>query len=159
MTIFSSISEAMRLMFRRPVRFQFAALCYRVGGEGDTPEILMLTSRDTGRWVIPKGWPMGDKPGFEVAEREALEEAGITGEIEREPLGYFGYDKGLDDGLVVPCRVQVHALKATGSVEKYKEKGKRRLEWVSPSLAAERVREPELKQLIREFSRRFAKAA
>lgn len=140
-------------MFRRPKRVQYAALCYRRNKDGQL-DILLLTSRDTGRWVIPKGWPMGSKPGYTVAEIEALQEAGIKGIVEHDPLGSFGYGKAMAEGLVLPCEVQVHALEVTGSVKNYKEKGERTLEWVSPQLAAERVAEPGLKKIILTFARR-----
>lgn len=145
-------------MFRRPSRGQFAALCYRLSEGRREPEILVLTSRDTGRWVIPKGWPMDDKPGYEVAKQEALEEAGVIGEPERQPAGYYSYEKCLDHGLKVPCRVQVHAVKVTSTLRDFKEKGERKIEWVSPDIAETRVREPELKQLIHRFSERFRTA-
>lgn len=124
-----------------------------------SPEILVLTSRDTGRWVIPKGWPMGGKPGHEVAKQEALEEAGVIGEAEREPAGYYCYDKGLDEGFSVPCQVEVYPLRVTSEVDEFKEKGKRKIEWVSPEVAERRVREPQLKRLIRRFAERLVTAA
>lgn len=153
MNVLSEISSTFQLMFRRPKRTQFAALCYKRPTK-DELQILLLTSRDTGRWVIPKGWPMGAKPGHVVAETEAKEEAGVKGIVEHEPLGCFGYGKTMKEGLVLPCEVQVHALEVTGSIKDYKEKGERRLEWVSPEEAAERVAEPGLKKLIRAFAKR-----
>ena len=153
MNVLSEISSTFQLMFRRPKRVQFAALCYRRAKDGAL-QILLLTSRDTGRWVIPKGWPMGTKPGHVVAETEAKEEAGVKGIVERDPLGNFNYGKAMAEGLVLPCEVQVHALEVTGTIKDYKEKGERRLEWVDPEEAAERVAEPGLKKLIRNFAKR-----
>ena len=144
---------------RRPRRGQFAALCYRVPEGQTTPEILVLTSRDTGRWVIPKGWPMGSKPGHEVAKQEAKEEAGVVGEAEQTPLGYFLYDKCISEDFSVPCQVQVYPLRVTSALDEFKEKGKRKIEWVSPAVAESRVREPQLKRLIRRFAERFDAAA
>jgi 8-oxo-dGTP pyrophosphatase MutT (NUDIX family) len=149
----AELSSTIQLMFRRPKRTQFAALCYRRTRAGEI-EILLLTSRDTGRWVIPKGWPMGSKPSYAVAEIEAKEEAGVKGIVERDPLGTFGYGKAMPEGVVLPCEVQVHALEVTGSIRDYKEKGERRLEWVTPEVAEQRVAEPGLKKLIRAFARR-----
>lgn len=123
------------------------------------PEILVLTSRDTGRWVIPKGWPMGAKAGYEVAGQEALEEAGVVGEAERAPAGSYCYDKAFEEGFSVPCTVEVYVLKVTSQLEEFKEKGKRRIEWVSPAVAETRVREPQLKRLIHRFAERFAPVA
>jgi 8-oxo-dGTP pyrophosphatase MutT (NUDIX family) len=153
LNLLSEISSTVQLMFRRPKRTQYAALCYRRTAEGSL-EILLLTSRDTGRWVIPKGWPMGSKASYIVAETEAREEAGVKGIVEHDPLGAFGYDKSMPEGLVLACAVQVHALEVTGFVKDYKEKGERRLEWVSPDVAAKRVAEPGLRKIIRSFAKR-----
>jgi predicted NUDIX family NTP pyrophosphohydrolase len=153
LNVLSEITSSIQLMFRRPKRIQYAALCFRRTKDGQL-EILLLTSRDTGRWVIPKGWPMGSKAGYTVAETEALQEAGVKGIVEHDPLGSFGYSKAMPEGLVLPCEVQVHALEVTGSVKNYKEKGERRLEWVSPEEAAERVAEAGLKKIIRAFAKR-----
>jgi len=141
-------------MFRRPKRTQYAALCYRRTKKDGQLEILLVTSRDTGRWVIPKGWPMGSKASFVVAETEAREEAGVKGIVEHDPLGSFGYSKTMDAGLALPCEVQVHAMEVTGSCKDYKEKGVRKLEWVSPQEAASRVAESGLKKIILAFAKR-----
>ncbi|WP_173004583.1 MULTISPECIES: NUDIX hydrolase [Rhizobium] len=158
MAFLSRIANDVQLMFRRPPRQQYAALCYRVKKKTGHLEILLLTSRDTGRWVIPKGWPMPGKLSHEVAAREAYEEAGVRGVVETEPLGSFGYDKVLKDGIQVPCRVQVYALEVNELVKNFKEKGERSMEWVSCEEAAERVREPELHDLILAFARRMPAA-
>ncbi len=62
-------------------------------------EVLLLTSRDTGRWVIPKGWPMEGMKAHAVAEREAFEEAGVRGTVQKEPFGFFHYEKKLKNGV------------------------------------------------------------
>lgn len=158
MAFLSRIANDMKLMFRRPPRQQYAALCYRLKKKTGDLEVLLLTSRDTGRWVIPKGWPMPGKLSHEVAAREAYEEAGVRGAVETEPLGTFGYDKVLKDGIQVPCRVQVYALEASELAKNFKEKGERSMEWVSCEEAAGRVREPELQDLILAFAQRMATA-
>ncbi|GES50389.1 NUDIX domain-containing protein [Rhizobium sp. ERR 922] len=101
---------------------------------------------------------MPGKLSHEVAAREAYEEAGVRGVVETEPLGSFGYDKVLKDGIQVPCRVQVYALEVNELVKNFKEKGERSMEWVSCEEAAERVREPELHDLILAFARRMPAA-
>lgn len=151
MTILTGIAQSMQLMLRRPPRRQYAALCYRETSSGDV-EILLLTSRDTGRWVIPKGWPMGDKPGYDVARQEALEEAGVTGDAGVLPLGAYSYQKRMQDDFAVLCSVEVYPLRITGAVGAFKEKGKRRMAWVTPEEAANRVSEPDLKALIERFA-------
>ncbi|MFT4180575.1 MAG: NUDIX hydrolase [Rhizobium sp.] len=155
MAILSRIANDVQLMFRRPPRQQYAALCYRVKKKTGELEVLLLTSRDTGRWVIPKGWPMPGKLSHEVAAREAFEEAGVRGTVEKEPLGAFSYDKILKDGIKVPCRVQVYALEVSDLVKHFKEKGERSIEWVSCNEAVKRVREPELRDLILVFQERM----
>ncbi len=141
-------------MLRRPEWLQFAALCYRKTSDKSAVEILLITSRGTGRWIIPKGWPMNGKLAHAVAEREAFEEAGVKGKAEVKPLGLYGYMKGLDSGVELPCKVQVHALKVSGFASNYKEKGQREMAWFSCEDAAALVDEPGLKEIILEFEKR-----
>src|SRR5690606_7970710 len=94
------------------------------------------------------------KKAHAVAEREAFEEAGVKGKVEKEPLGFYHYRKGLQSGLKIPVRVQVHALEVEEMLKSFPEKGSRRLEWTSPSEAAARVNEPELKELFLAFAAR-----
>ncbi|MDE1991358.1 MAG: NUDIX hydrolase [Rhizobiaceae bacterium] len=156
MAILARIANDVQLMFRRPPRQQYAALCYRTKKKTGELEVLLMTSRDTGRWVIPKGWPMPGKLSHEVAAREAFEEAGVRGTVETKPLGVFSYPKVLKDGMKVPCRVQVYPLVVTELAKNFKEKGERTLEWVSCNEAVKRVQEPELRDLILDFQRQMA---
>lgn len=156
MTLLARLASDVHLMFRRPPRQQYAALCYRVKKKTNEVEVLLMTSRDTGRWVIPKGWPMNGKCSHEVAAREALEEAGVRGTIEKETLGSYTYAKVLKDGLTVSCKVQVYVLEVSELAKNFKEKGERTLEWVSCDEAVKRVREPELRDLFLLFKRRMA---
>ncbi len=145
------IASDVRLMFRRPARMQYSALCYRYKKKRGHIEVLVITSRDTGRWVIPKGWPMEGKPAWAVAEREAYEEAGVKGTVHQEAIGHYMYDKGIAKGLTVPCKVNVYALEVDDLCKNFPEKGQRKLEWVTCTEAAARVAEPGLKQLILQF--------
>ncbi|WP_143524061.1 NUDIX hydrolase [Rhizobium rhizosphaerae] len=151
MTIFNRFAQDMMLMFRRPARMQCAALCYRLQKKTGKPEMLVITSRDTGRWVIPKGWPMEGKSSAQAAEREAYEEAGVKGVLSETMAGAYMYEKGMNGGLKVPCRVQVYPLLVTNMLKNFPERGSRRLEWVSFEEAAARVAEPGLKALIEQF--------
>jgi 8-oxo-dGTP pyrophosphatase MutT (NUDIX family) len=153
LNILNRIAADVHLMFRRPARMQYAALCYRLKKKSSALEILVITSRDTGRWVIPKGWPMTRKCAHEVAMQEAFEEAGVRGVVETETLGAYTYSKVLRDGVQVICKVQVYALEVTDMAKNFKEKGERRIEWVSFDEAAGRVREPELRHLLLAFKR------
>ncbi len=135
-------------LFEAPAHDQYAAICYRKHPELGTIEMLLVTSRESGRWIVPKGWPIKAKKPYEVAATEAFEEAGVRGKIKKKPFGYFTYLKQVDDGSRVPCILQGHLLEVEKISEFFKEKGERISEWVSFTEAARRVREPELKSLI-----------
>ncbi len=151
----SRIVDDLQLLFRRPARIQFAALCYRGSSATGDLEVLLITSRDTGRWVIPKGWPMEGRMAYEAAAREAFEEAGVIGDAEEEPLGTYHYQKRLDNGMHTECHVQVHAIKVAKLEDEFPERNQRTREWVVPDVAAERVREPALSDLIRSLPERL----
>jgi 8-oxo-dGTP pyrophosphatase MutT (NUDIX family) len=156
LNLLNRLASDVRLMLRRPPRQQYAALCYRLQKKKAAPEILVVTSRDTGRWIIPKGWPMEGKKAHAVAEQEAFEEAGVRGKADKEPFGYYEYQKKLASGVNTLCRVQVHLLEVSEMAKNFKEKAVRQLEWVSPEEAALRVNEPELKDLILTFGQKMA---
>jgi 8-oxo-dGTP pyrophosphatase MutT (NUDIX family) len=129
---------------------QFGALPWRVK-DGEL-QVLLITSRETKRWVIPKGWPMEGVPSHEAAAREAFEEAGVLGETLADPLGAYPYGKRLKNGLVRACTVEVFPLRVTRHERFWPEKKERRRSWFAAHDAAERVDEPELADLIREFA-------
>ena len=81
MGIIGRITSDLKLMLQRPPRQQFAAICHRTKKKTGDLEVLLITSRDTGRWVIPKGWHMPGKQPHAIAEREAFEEAGIQADL------------------------------------------------------------------------------
>ncbi|CVI64448.1 NUDIX hydrolase (plasmid) [Agrobacterium leguminum] len=128
---------------------QFAALCVRSAelADGDV-EVLLITSRETGRWVIPKGWPMEKKKPHQVAKQEAWEEAGIRGRVSKKPFGHYSYDKKISRDERLSCLVQVHLLTVSGVEDEFPEQGQRLKKWCSPADAALAVNEPELQQLI-----------
>ena len=138
-------------LFNGGFRTQYGALCFRRLAEQDDIQILLVTTRGTGRWVIPKGWPMKKKKPYQAAEIEAWEEAGIRGRARKKPVGRYTYLKWLDDGDVAPCVVEVFQVEATDAVTDFKERGQREVAWFSPDEAARRVREVELKSLLVEF--------
>jgi 8-oxo-dGTP pyrophosphatase MutT (NUDIX family) len=134
-------------------RIQYAALPYRRKGVSAV-EVLLITSRDTGRWIIPKGWPLKGKRPHRTAAREAREEAGVIGKINRRSVGTFRYEKRLKSGKVVLCDVQVFALKVTGQKTRWVEKGKRKLKWMSREKAAATVENTMLEAIILSMPRR-----
>ena len=151
MTVQTSQQEPIFLQdsSKRDVRTQFAALCYRmVKGK---PEILLVTSRRTKRWIIPKGWPMDGKTPGESALTEAWEEAGVIGKLRAKTLGLFSYQKMIDGEGGLPCVAMVYAVKVKSLAEKYPERGERKRKWFSLKKAAERVNEPELAHIIAKF--------
>lgn len=137
-----------QLLFSNPFESQCGALCYRRNPDNGTLEFLLVTSRDSGRWIIPKGWPMKGKTLHRAAEIEAREEAGVRGKARKKPLGYFTYLKTHDDGSSVPCTVEVHLLETLRQDAAFREKGQREVEWMSASEAARRITLPELKGLF-----------
>ncbi len=129
---------------------QYGAICYRVRKK-DGCRILLITSRDTGRWIVPKGWPIDGKSGPECALVEAYEEAGVEGVVMAGGSGIYAYDKILDDGTAQPCAVTVYPVKVTHLHGKYPERDQRKRKWFTPKKAASKVDEPELKALLAGF--------
>jgi 8-oxo-dGTP pyrophosphatase MutT (NUDIX family) len=143
-------AEMVQPLLRRPPECQVAALCLRDGQSG--PEVLMVTSRGSGRWVIPKGWLMEGKTAAEAACLESWEEAGVkSAECDDEPIGSYSYEKHLDDGYVTPVDVQVYRMKVTETADIFPEARERTRRWVSPSTAAELVDEPGLQAIFRQM--------
>jgi 8-oxo-dGTP pyrophosphatase MutT (NUDIX family) len=90
-------------------RLQYGALPYRMSN-GHRAEFMLVTSRETRRWIIPKGWPKKGKSPHRSAAREAFEEAGVLGAVGRQPIGSFSYEKRLKNGASVECEVHVFPL-------------------------------------------------
>lgn len=125
---------------------QVAALCWRK--HRDRVEVLLITSRDTGRWVLPKGWPIPGLNAHEAAAIEAWEEAGVRGPVTPDALGYFGYDKVIAADVVHPCMVSVYPMRVASLSREFPERKERRRKWFTPERAACKVHEPELRALF-----------
>jgi 8-oxo-dGTP pyrophosphatase MutT (NUDIX family) len=110
--------------------------------------VLLITSRETKRWIIPKGWPMRGRKDFNAAAQEALEEAGIIGQVGKEPVGRYAYWKRQTDFIEL-CEVDVYRLDVTGQLETWREKGQRETAWFRVDEAAIKVDEPGLRDMIR----------
>ena len=143
------VERVRRLFGKTACRLQVAALPWRKTADG--VEIMLITSRDTGRWVLPKGWPEADEDLSQAAAREAGEEAGLTGAVSRREAGRYFYAKALSSGEDVPCEVLVFPLEVDKVADKWKEKGQRKRKWVSPAEAARMINEPDLCKLISAF--------
>ncbi len=125
---------------------QFGAVPYRRTETGEL-EVLLITSRETGRWVIPKGWPMRGRAPQKAAAIEAYEEAGAVGKPSKAALGTYSYGKRTKTETK-PCEVTVYPLFVEKLVDRWPESDERRREWFDPAAAAERVDEPELRSIF-----------
>jgi uncharacterized protein len=130
---------------------QYGVLPYRVDAEGKV-EILLITSRERKRWVVPKGNPIPFLLNYESAAREAFEEAGVEGRIATMPIGSFRYLKRRRAGALAPAIVNLYPLLVTRQADAWPERGQRTLRWFSRAEAAEAVEEPELSVIILSFS-------
>ena len=148
----SLVPTFLRNLFpHRPEALQVGALCLRE--TGDMIEILLVSSLDSGRMIVPKGWPMRGRTLAEAALREAWEEAGVKGTVSPEPLGSYSYAKRLKSGLEQPCTVTCFRISVDSLADDYPEAGRRKRVWLTPKAAAKQVREPELKTLLRSLER------
>ena len=136
-----------RLVGFRSHQLQVAALPWRRSGGGI--EVMLITSRGSGRWILPKGWPESGEALSDAAAREAGEEAGIAGTVSTQMLGSFHYEKRSDSASY---EVRVYPLEVQSIAKAWRERGQRQRRWMSLSEAADKVREPELATMIREFS-------
>jgi len=118
-------------------------------------EVLLVTSRETGRWIIPKGWPIkGFKPA-KTAAREAYEEAGVRGHVSGRPLGHYVYEKWLEGGVAsLPCEVHVFPLLVKTQLKKWPESRQRKIRWLPASEAAAVIDDCDLRKLILQLKKR-----
>ena len=129
---------------------QVGALPYRIGADGRA-EVLLVTSRDTGRWIVPKGNPIAGLAGHEAAAVEAWEEAGVRGVVCPTPLGCFRYVKRRRFRPAQELAVDLYPLMVTEQATAWPERHQRVTQWVDLVAAAAAVAEPELKNLIAGF--------
>lgn len=134
------------------IRTQFAALCYRI--KGNKVQVLLVTTRGAGRWIVPKGWPLEGSTPHKSAEKEAWEEAGVVGQAEGRPLGLFSYTKVVDEDGPLPCVAMVYAVKVRSVEGDFPEQGQRKRKWFSRKQASKAVGEPELARILRDFDPR-----
>lgn len=146
-------SPLLALCWRAAIE-QIAALPYRSEGSGSdvSVRVLLVTSRGSGRWVIPKGNGMSGVSGHAAAALEAEEEAGVRGLVCPVPLGSFRYRKRKGSGASLMVDVEVFPLAVTDEFDDWKEAGQRERRWFSLAEAAEKVDEPDLRDLMRSFA-------
>lgn len=125
---------------------QVAALPVRRGPDG-TLHVLLVTTLQTHRWIIPKGWPWPGEHDHTSAAEEAREEAGVLGEARPGSIGSYTYEKRRASGPV-PVRVEVYLLDVQEELDTWPECERRQRAWFTPTEAAQAVEEPELRQLL-----------
>lgn len=128
---------------------QVAALPWRMGRAG--VEVLLVTSRGTGRWIIPKGWSERGEMKNEAAAREAWEEAGVIGVTPPRVVGAYEYDKVLRSGALRRCVVEIYALEVRRVDDVWPEMCERDRRWFALDKAAEACGEPDLAPVIAAF--------
>lgn len=133
----------------RPLE-QVAALPFRITEDGGV-DILVMTSRETHRVVIPKGWPMKNRKDWKSAQIEARQEAGVIGDIGRKRIGQYRYWKRLETHFAL-VKVSVYPLAVRRQLSDWPERHERAQMWINAEDAALLVDEPELGALIVEFA-------
>jgi 8-oxo-dGTP pyrophosphatase MutT (NUDIX family) len=142
---------------RRIPRQQYGVVPYRVSAAGQF-EILLITTRETRRWMVPKGWPIKKLGPLGTGLREAFEEAGVTGDG-GPPVGEFHYPKVLRSGEIQHCRVELFALRVTDEKEEWPERKERDRQWFAHHEAAAVVQEEHLQMILLDFPGRLAAAS
>jgi len=154
--LFRHPGEVQKYLKKKPKR-QSAAAVFR--GEGDKRELLLVTSRDTGRWIVPKGWIEDGEDGAEAALRETWEEAGLIGEVlPGGPVGHYRYVKQRPRRGDAICDVDVYLLKLIEQRDQWPERDQRRRKWFPVATAIGLIGEDGLKDVIRDAFQ-FLKAA
>ena len=123
-------------------------------------EILVVTTRQSRRWIVPKGWPIKRLTPSRSAAREAFEEAGVRGKISPRPIGAFTYRKTTGQTADDPnYEVKIFPLLVKRQSASWPESEQRVAQWVDPEKAIALIREPELKAIVAKFAKRAAVAA
>jgi 8-oxo-dGTP pyrophosphatase MutT (NUDIX family) len=126
---------------------QVAAIPFRLNERGNV-EVMLVTSRTTRRFIVPKGWPMKGKSGRKAAAIEAQEEAGVLGRTLKQPAGTYSYWKRLANRFV-RVDVIVYLLEVTEELAHWQEARRRQRAWLTPSEAATLIDEPDLSTLVK----------
>ena len=127
---------------------QYGVIPFR---RGEQTEILLITSRETKRWVVPRGNPIAGLSPPEGAAQEAFEEAGVRGEVAEEAFGTYRYDKRRASGITEEALVELFPLRVDEALDQWPERAQRARCWFPWQEAAAAVAEDELAVLIRRF--------
>ncbi|QND62612.1 NUDIX hydrolase [Mesorhizobium loti] len=126
---------------------QVAAIPFRLNVRGDI-EVMLVTSRTTRRFIVPKGWPMKGKSGRKAATIEAQEEAGVLGKTLKQPAGIYSYWKRLANRFI-RVDVIVYLLEVSEELADWQEAKRRQRAWLAPADAAMLIDEPDLSTLVK----------
>jgi 8-oxo-dGTP pyrophosphatase MutT (NUDIX family) len=133
---------------------QFGVLPWRRTPDG--VQVLLVTTRNTRRWIVPKGWPETGRTPQECAAQEGYEEAGVKGAVTGESIGAFSHRKQLKSGQMVTCRIRVYSMEVSDVADDWPEKSARETKWCLVAEALTLVDDPGLRRLIAKFSRTAA---
>ncbi len=128
---------------------QIAALPF-YDNPGGGVDICLVTSRGSGRWIIPKGNPIRGLAPHEVAAQEALEEAGLMGHVDERCIGTFKFDR-IRNGRDTTCRVDVYALRVERQMQTWTEMHERSVLRCNVKTALSLVSVPNLATLINRY--------
>ncbi|WP_208988552.1 NUDIX hydrolase [Labrenzia sp. VG12] len=129
---------------------QIAALCHRMR-EGKV-EVLLVTSKSTRRWILPKGWPILSRRAHRTAAIEAFEEAGVTGRVHKNPFASFSSYKGGEAGLKLRTEILVFLVDVESEAEEFPDSAERDVRWVSIKDAVRMTNEPGLIDVFRKLN-------
>ena len=141
--------QSILLMFKRPARLQIAALCRRE--RNGATEVLLITSKTTRRWILPKGWPVLSYNAHRTAAIEAFEEAGVIGTAHRKPFASFKSYKGGEAGFRIRTKVLVFLVDVEDTTTEFPEYGAREVRWVSVKEAIRLTNEPGLVKVLKKL--------
>lgn len=130
---------------------QYGALPWRRTPDG--LQILLITTRNTHRWIVPKGWPQTGRSAQECAAQEAYEEAGVSGAVSSQPIGVFNYKKQMKSGQMITCRIRIYGMEVSDIAGDWPEKSARETKWCRLSEALTLVEDLGLRRIIAKFSR------
>lgn len=111
-------------------------------------EVLLITSSDGERWIVPKGLLEPDITPAESAAKEALEEAGVKGRVGNTSIGEYHYEKWGND-----YRVEVFLLEVEEELDDWVEAKLRQRKWMSVEDAVSIVEPDGLKDIVRDVAK------
>lgn len=114
---------------------------------------LLITSRGSGRWIFPKGEPIEGLEPWETATQEALEEAGVEGEVDPRPIGKYRTFKTLALRRKI-IEVEMYPLRVTRQLDDWTEKGLRHRHWAILPETKRLLSDPRLAELAMRLSQR-----